>query len=142
MLSDVILIAAGAGVGGLFVGALVGAWFANKRLRGQVEEIGEEVARLTRTAEDKLLEDDPDLPDLLRELNNAVEKTHRAVDALENQSELTKQKTAAAKDIAGTSRRIMAMMEDIGADMPHVPAPKKETLSAAPAETKAPPSLR
>ncbi len=134
-------IGAGAAIAGLLIGVVFGSMTTGRRMRRRVEEIGEEMAKLTKVAEQKLLEDDPDLPDLTRNLNSAVEQAYKAVDALENQSALNRQKTEGAKEIAVSSRRIIAMMEEMGADVPHMPAPKLESV-ADHAQPKAPPRLR
>ncbi len=134
-------IGAGAALAGLLIGVITGSIATGRRMRRRVGEIGEEMAKVTQVAEKKLLEDDPNLPDLMRDLNTAVEQAYKAVDALENQSELTRRKTEGAKEIAVSSRRIIAMMEDMGADVPHMAAPKLESV-ADQAETKPPPRLR
>ncbi len=134
-------IGAGAALAGLLIGVIVGSMTTGRRMRRRVEEIGDEMAKLTRVAEQKLLDDDPNLPDLTQNLNAAVEQTYKAVDALENQSALNRQKTEGAKEIAASSRRIMSMMEDMGAEVPHVQAPKLKSV-AEQLEPKAPPRLR
>lgn len=134
-------IGAGAIVAGLIIGAVIGSMMTGRRMRRKVEEIGEEMAALTKVAEQKLLEDDPDLPDLMSNLNTAIEKAYGAIEALEHQSALNRQKTEGAKEIAVSSRRMIAMMEDMGADVPHMAAPKLESV-AEHAETTPPPRLR
>lgn len=143
MMSDVILIGAAAAFGGVLAGAFGGAWFADRRMRRRVEEVGVEVLRLKKVAEEKLLDDDPDLPDLLRNLNKAVEQAYRAVDALEDQSALTKRKTEAAKEVVASSRHIVRMMDEMGAEMPYVSPANSQIIEAeASPEPKAPPELR
>jgi len=139
--SDVLIVGGVAAFVALFVGVLAGSLATARRMRRQVEEIGEEMAALTKVAEQKLLDDDPNLPELTQNLNDAVERAYRAIDALENQSALNRQKTEGAKEIAAASRRIMTMMEDMGAEVPHVKAPKIESVAET-VETTAPPRLR
>jgi len=139
--TDVVFIGAGAVVAGLVIGAIIGSMTTGRRMRRRVEEIGEEMAKLTKVAEQKLLEDDPNLPDLTRNLNAAVEQAFSAIEALEHQSALNQQKTEGAREIAVSSRRMIAMMEEMGADVPHMAAPKLDSV-ADHAETKAPPRLR
>lgn len=141
MFTDVVFIGAGAVVAGLVIGAIIGSMTTGRRMRRRVEEIGEEMAKLTKVAEQKLLEDDPNLPDLTRNLNAAVEQAFSAIEALEHQSALNQQKTEGAREIAVSSRRMIAMMEEMGADVPHMAAPKLDSV-ADHAETKAPPRLR
>ena len=143
MLFDVLAIGAGAVVVGFILGAIGGSVATGRRMRRQIEEIGSEVATLTRVAEDKLLDDDPNLPDLMRNLNTAVEQAYKAIDALENQSELNRRKTEGAKEIAAATRRVINMMEDMGADLPHVSAPKIQSVADETEEaSKPPPMLR
>ena len=143
MLIDVLAIGAGAVVVGFILGAIGGSVATGRRMRRQIEEIGSEVATLARVAEDKLLDDDPNLPDLMRNLNTAVEQAYKAIDALENQSELNRRKTEGAKEIAAATRRVINMMEDMGADLPHVSAPKIQSVADETEEaSKAPPMLR
>jgi hypothetical protein len=134
VLSESILIAAAAALGGLFMGGLGGSWITGRRMRNRVEEIGGEVVRMRRAAEDKLLEDDPNLPDLMRNLNTAVDQAYRAIDALENQSELTKRKTEGAKEVVAKSRDIIRMIEDMGADLPYEPPARQKAQKALTAD--------
>lgn len=100
-------------------------------MRLRIEEIGREIVSLRKSAEDKLLDDDPNLPDLLRNLNSSIDQANRAVDALENQSELTKRKTEAAKELVAASRGIVRMIEDMGAELPYDPPTSQRALTAA-----------
>ncbi len=123
MVTQILLIGGGAALGGLLLGALIGAMLTARRMRAQVEEIGEEVVRLHKVAQDKLSGDDPDLKTLLRNLNTAVEQTYRAVDALEDQAELTRRKSQGGKEVIASSRHIIGMIEEMGGDVPHMSAP-------------------
>lgn len=140
MVSELILISSGAALAGVLVGISGGAFLMNRRMTRRIEEVGRELTRLQRVAEEKLLEDDPDLPDLMRNLNKAVEQSYRAIDALENQSSLNRQKTDGAKEIVASSRHILQMMEDMGADV-EIPAARPiKTIDAGPVAPE--PSLR
>ena len=141
MLTEVLAIGAGAGIAGFVLGAIGGSVATGRRMRRQIEEIGEEVATLTRVTEDKLLDDDPSLPDLMRNLNTAVEQAYKAIDALENQSELNRRKTEGAKEIAASTRRVIAMMEEMGADLPHLPTPKIQSVADEVETTTTPPPM-
>ncbi|MEO1251487.1 MAG: hypothetical protein AAFW81_03970 [Pseudomonadota bacterium] len=117
------------GLAAAIFGVLAGTWVSGRRNRKRIEEVGEELVRLQDIAQSKLAGDVPDLAELLRNLNTAVEQTYRSANALEDQSALTKQKTEAAKEIIASSRHIIMMMEDMGADLPeaaHRPAPTIE----------------
>ncbi len=142
MLTEFLAIGAGASIGGFILGAIGGSMATGRRMRRQIEEIGAEVTALTRITEDKLLDDDPNLPDLARDLNAAVEQAYKAIDALENQSELNRRKTEGAKEIAASTRRVIQMMEDIGAELPNLPTPKLESVAEQAETTPTPPMLR
>lgn len=141
VLNDLLIVGGASAFVALFIGVFAGSLATSRRMKRQVEEIGEEMAALMKVAEQKLLDDDPALPELSHNLNAAVEQAYRAIDALENQSALNRQKTEGAKEIAAMSRRIMTMMEDMGAEVPHMPAPKIESV-AEQVETTPPPRLR
>lgn len=124
---------AAAAVAGLVIGALAGAWFADRRLRRLWTGVGDEIVRLRGVAEDTLLGDDPNLPTLLREFNTATEKTFRAIEALQNQVALTRQKSDGGKEVVASSRHIVRMMEELGVDLPYaVEAPRLATAPADP----------
>ena len=120
----------GAALAGILIGLLAGTFMTSRRYRTRLDGVGEEVVRLKQIAEGKLSEEDPDLPRLLTELNGALEKTCRAVDALENQSALMREKSKSTNDVKKCVHDIMSMMEDMGTNMPYVPASRVETLSA------------
>ena len=126
MVTEMLMIGGGAALGGLFIGAVLATLITARRMRARVEEIGAEVSRLHKIAQDKLSGDDPDLKTLLRNLNTAVEQTYRAADALEDQSQLTRRKSEGAKEIIASSRHIVGMMEEMGADVQHISAPPEE----------------
>lgn len=123
-------------------------------MKSRMEAVGGEVMALHKLAEAKLLDNDPDLPTLQRNLDKAVEMASKAIGALEGQSSLNRQKTEAARELVASSQKILRMLDDMGADTPYVPAAKAKALSksltgepdAAPAPpvtaTKAPPRLR
>lgn len=137
------MIGAAAALGGLLIGAISGVWFADRRLRRRIEEVGAEIVRLRGVAEEKLSADDPDLPTLLRNLNTAVEQTYRAVDALEQQAKLTKLKSEGGKEIIASSKHIMRMVEDLGAELPEISKPARTPkLVAQPKSKKKSPPLR
>jgi len=120
MVNELLVIGGGAALGGLLIGALLGSFFSGRRMRARVEEIGGEIVRMQKVAQDKLSGDDPDLKTLLRNLNTAVEQTYRAVDALEDQAQLTKRKSEGGKQVIASSRQIVSMIEDIGGDIPEI----------------------
>ncbi len=112
-----VLIGSGAALVGLALGAAFGVWFADRRLRRRLEGVSAEIISLRTIAEDKLAGDDPDLPELLRNLNTAVEQTYRAIDALENQAALTRRKSEGGKEILSSSKDVIRMLEELGMDM-------------------------
>ncbi|MBT8471177.1 MAG: hypothetical protein HKN14_08030 [Marinicaulis sp.] len=125
-MTQLVLVSSVAAIAGLIVGAMIFDLIFGKRMRRRMGELGGEVARLHNVAASKLAGDDPDLKTLLRDFNSAVEKTYRAVDAMENQVEMTKRKSDAAKEVISSSQYILNMLEDYGADVPSVKAPQKE----------------
>jgi len=151
---ELIIAGSAAAVVGLFIGAFGGMWFADKRLRSRIEEIGNEVARLRSVAEEKLTGDDPDLATLLKNLHAASENAYRAVDALEHQAELTRRKSAGGREVIASSRYILRMMQELGADIPDIapavaatvrdaPTAKAPSVKSAPViEAKAVPTTR
>ncbi|MEX0643967.1 MAG: hypothetical protein WD076_01550 [Parvularculaceae bacterium] len=107
-----------AAVVGLIVGAMIGAWIMDRRFRERIAEIGAEVARLRAVAVEKLTGDDPDLPALLKNLQAAADNAHRAVNALELQAEVTRRKSAGGREVIASSRHILRLMEELGAEIP------------------------
>lgn len=146
-MTQLALFIGGASLAGILIGLLAGSVMTGKRYRSRLESVGEEVVRLKQIAEGKLSEEDPDLPRLLTELNGALEQTYRAVDALENQSALMREKSKSTNDVKKSVREIITMMEDMGTNMPYVPASRVEQISAKlekpePEVMKAPARLR
>ena len=139
-MNEMFITIAAVGLGGLIVGSGLGAWVTNRRLRLRIEEIGSEVIELRSVAEEKLGDDDPNLPDLLQDLNEAVDQATSAIDALGAQSALTRKKSEGARQIISATKNIVAMMEDLGADMPMIPASRAQALTAprAPGAKKTP----
>lgn len=115
---QLIIIGSAAAVIGLVIGALVGGWIMDKRFRERITEIGGEVARLRAIAVEKLSGDDPDLATLLKNLHEASDIAYRAVEALENQAEITRRKSAGGREVVASSRHILRMMEELGAEIP------------------------
>ena len=111
------------------LGGLIGEFISHRRHLKQLNTIGSEVMRLQYLAQSKLANDDPDLPDLLSNLNEAVEQTHNAIGALENQATLNREKSATAREIIAASDDIVAMMRDIGANPPLMDASEARSLS-------------
>ncbi len=112
-------------------------------MRARVEEIGGEIVRMHKMAQDKLSGDDPDLKTLLRNLNTAVEQTYRAVDALEDQAQLTKRKSQGGREIIASSRHIVSMIEDIGGEIPVIELTEDDAAPVIEVESgKKTPSLR
>ncbi|MEQ8748302.1 MAG: hypothetical protein RIC52_00875, partial [Amphiplicatus sp.] len=61
------------------------------------------------------------------------EKTFRAIEALQNQVALTRQKSDGGKEVVASSRHIVRMMEELGVDLPYaVEAPRLATAPADP----------
>lgn len=111
------------------LGGLIGEFISHRCHLKQLNTIGSEVMRLQYLAQSKLANDDPDLPDLLSNLNEAVEQTHNAIGALENQATLNREKSATAREIIAASDDIVAMMRDIGANPPLMDASEARSLS-------------
>lgn len=133
-MAQLIMIAAVAAVAGLLVGALSAAWFGGRRFKRQMAEVGGEIVRLRAIAESKLSGDDPDLNGLLQNLHEAADKAYRAIEALENQAELTKRKSAGGKEVIAASRQVLRMMEELGAEIPGAArAMAVQPVKAAPA---------
>ena len=137
-MNEVIFIGLGGALAGLVLGAAVGVFWTGRTMRRRFSEIGEEVVQLRAIAERNLVQDDPDLPTLLRNLNTAVEQAYRAVDALEQQHELTKQKTKAGKEVLTASRHIMDLFEDMGAELPETTYSAPKEIAATPKKQEPP----
>ena len=128
-------------LGGIIVGLFVGVIIANRHNKTKLASIGEEVARLRQITESKLGEDDPNLPDLLQELNDVVDKAFRAVDGLEHQSKLMRKKSDGAQEVIQSVKEITSMMEDMGADVPYLPAKRARAIATSLERTEpAPPA--
>lgn len=110
---------AAAAVAGLILGALAGAWFADRRLRRLWTDVGDEIVRMRGVAEETLLHDDPALPALLRDFNTATEKTFRAIDALQGRMAAIRRQAEGSKEVVASSRHIVRMMEELGVDLPY-----------------------
>lgn len=131
-----IITGAAAAAAGLLIGALAGAWFADRRLRRMWTGVGDEIVRLRAVAEDTLLGDDPELPNLLRDFNLAADKTFRAIEALQDQIALTRRKSEGGREVVASSRHIVRMMEEMGVDVPYAePAPTARLEPAPIAKT-------
>ncbi len=115
---QLIIIGSAAAVVGLVIGALIGAWVMDRRFRERVAEIGGEVVRLRAIAVEKLTGDDPNLATLLKNLHEASDNAYRAVEALENQAEITRRKSAGGREVIASSRHILRMIEELGAEIP------------------------
>lgn len=113
---ELAVVGAGAAVGGLALGALIGAWLMSNKLRRRFEGVREEIVSLRRVAESKLANDDPDLETLLGNLHKALEQTHGAIEALENQGKVIREKTDCGRQIILSSRQIVGMIDDLGDD--------------------------
>ena len=119
------------GLGGALAGGIIAAILVAQQYRRGMQEVGHEIVRMRGIATAKLANDDPDLSSLLHNLDVAAEQAHLAINALENQSSLTKQKSAAAREIISSSKHIVAMMEELGTNMPLVPAERAKALLPA-----------
>ena len=113
---ELAVVGAGAAIGGLALGAFIGAWLMSNKLRRRFEDVREEIVSLRRAAESKLANDDPDLETLLGNLHKALEQTHGAIEALENQGKVIREKTDCGREIILSSRRITGMIDDLGDD--------------------------
>jgi hypothetical protein len=125
------------------VGALIAGFLADRRFKKQIAEVGGEIVRLRAIAESKLSGDDPNLVNLLKNLQDAADNAHRAVAALENQAEMTKRKSAGGREVIAASRQVLRMMEELGAEIPgaaRAMAAQPKLAAAALAEDDAPPS--
>ncbi len=133
IVSELLIVGGGAAFGGFVVGAFLTAFFSKRRTRARITDLGDEIIRMHKVAQDKLSGDDPDLKTLLRNLNTAVEQTYRAVDALEGTAQLTKRKSEGGRQILASSRQVVSMIEDLGGDVPEIdlspPAPDIELTS-------------
>ncbi len=125
---------AAAAVAGLVIGALAGAWFADRRLRRLWTDVGDEIVRMRGVAEETLLHDDPALPALLRDFNTATEKTFRAIDALQGRMAAIRRQSEGSKEVAASSRHIVRMMEELGVDLPYAAEAPPLTVAAPVAE--------
>ncbi len=115
-MQEIVIFAAIAAVAGIVVGALSGAWFADRRLRRHYQEVRGEIVRLRALAEDKLSGDDPDLDTLLNNIHAAVEGAYSAIEAMENQAALTKRKSEGGKEVISSSRQIIRMIDELSGD--------------------------
>lgn len=137
---QLVIAAAVAAIAGLVVGMLAATYFAGRRFRKSMSEVGGEVARLRAIAESKLSGDDPNLAALLQNLQEAADTAYRAVEALENQAEITKRKSAGGKEVIAASRDVIRMMEDLGAEIPAASrAAAQEPIKLAPVLVKTQP---
>lgn len=109
---ELAIIGAGAAVGGLVLGAVIGAWLTNRKMRRQYEDLRVEIVSLKRNAEGRLANDTPELETLLRSLQGAVEETYKAVEALEAQGRIMREKTDCGREIVLSSRNIVDMIDD------------------------------
>ncbi|PQA85373.1 hypothetical protein CW354_20710 [Marinicaulis flavus] len=131
-----ILIGAAAAVSGMALGALIGAWFADRKLRKHYQEVRSEIVRLRSVAEKKLAGDDPKLDDLLENLHAAANKAYAAIQAMENQAKFTRLKSDGGKEVIASSRHIIRMIDEYsGAEPePYVIEPKKKQAPKVTAE--------
>mgnify|MGYP001239168171 CR=1 FL=1 len=127
-----IVTGAAAAAAGLLIGALAGAWFADRRLRRMWTGVGDEIVRMRAVAEDTLLGDDPELPNLLRDFNLAADKTFRAIEALQDQIALTRRKSEGGREVVASSRHIVRMMEEMGVAVAYAEPPQTARLEPAP----------
>ncbi len=125
--------AAAALVVGVIAGLVAGFSISKKRMRSAIEEVRGEAVSLGRIAQEKLSEDEPHIDDLLRELNDAVDKTFRAAAALENHEKVVMKKTEGGKEVMSASQQLIRMIDDIsgGPVKPHA-APAEPALRARP----------
>lgn len=113
------VIAAGAAaIVSLIVGGIVGVWFAHRKFNRHYEEVRGEVMRMRRVAEEKLAGDDPDLNALLCKLNDAVNRTYKAVEGLEDEGRIIRRKSEGAQEVIASSRYIGRMIDEFAGDEP------------------------
>lgn len=139
-MQEIILIGAAAAVGGIVLGVLCGAWFADKKLRRHYEGVRAEIVRLRRVAEEKLSGDDPNIDELLENLHSAVNGAYSAIQAMENQAQITKRKSEGGKEVITSSRHIIRMIDEYAGieTEPYVMEPKKQApkISVDPVQTE------
>ncbi len=115
---NIILIGAAAALAGAVLGAVMGAWFADRKLRKHYQEVRGEIVRLRSVAEQKLSGDDPKLDDLLENLHSAANKAYAAIQAMENQAAITRRKSDAGKEVITSSRHIIRMIDEYTGEEP------------------------
>ena len=125
---EIILTGAGAAVAGTLLGALLGAWYADKKLRRHYQEVRGEIVRLRSIAEEKLSGDDPNIDDLLENLHSAVNTAYGAIQAMENQAAITRRKSEGGKELILSSRHIIRMIDEYSGEEPepYILEPKKQ----------------
>ncbi len=137
-MQEIILIGAAAAVAGIVLGALLGAWIADRKLRRHYEEVRSEIFQLRAVAEEKLSGDDPNIDELLENLHSAVNGAYGAIQAMETQAAITRRKSEGSKELITASRHIIRMIDEYAGieTEPHVVEKKKAapTITAKPAE--------
>ena len=111
-MQNLLFIGAGAALVGLLLGWLGGAITTGRKHRRQAEEVRGEMVRLRALAEDKLSGDDPEIDDLLGNLETAVTSAYEALQAMENQAKMTKRKSEGGREVVAWSKSIIAMIDE------------------------------
>lgn len=124
---ELILIGAAAAAGGMIAGGLLGAWYADRKLRLHYRDVRSEIVRLRAVTEEKLSGDDPKLDDLLENLHAAANSAYAAIQAMEAQAAITRRKSEGSREIIASSRHIIRMIDEYSGAEPdsHVNLPKK-----------------
>ena len=124
---ELILIGAAAAAGGVIAGALLGAWYADRKLRLHYRDVRGEIVRLRAVTEEKLSGDDPKLDDLLENLHAAANSAYAAIQAMETQAAITRRKSVGSREVIASSRHIIRMIDEYsGAEPePYINEPKK-----------------
>lgn len=131
---ELILIGAAAAAVGLLAGALLGAWYADKKLRLHYQDVRGEIVRLRAVTEEKFSGDDPRLDDLLENLHAAANTAYAAVQAMEAQAIITRRKSEGSKEVIASSRHIIRMIDEYSGEAPqsYVIEPKKQAPEISP----------
>lgn len=108
----IILTGAGAALAGLALGWLGAMLVARRKYRDQAEEVRGEVVRLRALAEEKLSGDVPDLDELINNFQSAAMNAYEAIQAMENQVNITRMKSEGSRQVIASSAQIIRMIED------------------------------
>lgn len=97
---------------GLLIGCMIGIWGAKRKVKAHYTELCDELTRMQKTARAKLYDDDPNLNAHLRKMNNALNQTYKAAEALEDQIRVIERKTEGGREIAASTQYVARMISD------------------------------